>query len=97
LGRCNQEHKVAILTCILYLADVFCKPCEKITSDFSMVIQGSGGTGKTQSVICAVKEFVDFVCSKTNNDVWKKYVLLLGPSNIVVKARGWPKLISSIF
>ena len=88
LGRCNPEHKVAILTCVLYLADEFCEPCEKMASDFSMVIQGSGGTGKTQSVICAVKEFVDVVCSKTDNNIWKKCVLLLGPTNMVAKAMG---------
>lgn len=88
LGRCNPEHKVAILTCVLYLADAFCEPCDKMASDFSMVIQGSGGTGKTQSIICAVKEFVDFVCSKTDNNIWKKCVLLLGPTNMVAKAIG---------
>ena len=59
-----------------------------MASDFSMVIQGSGGTGKTQSVICAVKEFVDVVCSKTDNNIWKKCVLLLGPTNMVAKAMG---------
>ncbi len=68
LGRSNQEHKVAILTCVLYLADAFCDHDERTASDFSVVIQGSGGTGKTHSVICAVKEFVDFVCNKTEDN-----------------------------
>ena len=59
MPRCNVEHRVAIVECVLSLASSF---CNQQVPDFSMVIQGSGGTGKTKSVIMGVKEFVDQVC-----------------------------------
>jgi hypothetical protein len=55
LERDNTEHKVAILVCFLFLSPVF---CGQIADAFSMVIQGSGGTGKTMTVTSGVKHFV---------------------------------------
>ncbi len=80
LPKCNREHKGAVLICVLSLATSFCK---RATPDFSMVIQGSGGTGKTKSVIMAVKEFVDQVCARTGYEEWRKCLLILAPTNLV--------------
>jgi hypothetical protein len=78
--RCNAEHKVAIVECVLCLASSF---CNQQVPDFSMVIQGSGGTGKTKSVIMGVKEFVDQVCAETDCEQWRKCLLVLAPTNLV--------------
>ena len=48
-----------------------------------MMIQGSGGTGKTKSVIMTMKEFVDQVCAETESEYWKEYLLILAPTNLV--------------
>lgn len=80
LPKCNKEHKVAVLVCVLSLAESFCKQDEP---DFSMVVQGSGGTGKTKSVIMGVKEFVDQVCVGTGCEEWRKCLLVLAPTNLV--------------
>jgi len=52
LPNCNKEHKVAILVCVLSLAASFCK---QDVPDFSMVVQGSGGTGKSKTVRVRVR------------------------------------------
>jgi hypothetical protein len=80
LPKCNREHKVAVLICVLSLAASFCK---QDVPDFSMVVQGSGGTGKTKSVIMGVKEFVESVCVRTGYEEWRKCLLVLAPTNLV--------------
>jgi hypothetical protein len=80
LPKCNREHKVAVLICVLSLAASF---CGQESPGFSMVVQGSGGTGKTKSVIMGVKEFVDRVCVETGCEDWKKCLLVLAPTNLV--------------
>lgn len=80
LPKCNKDHKVAVLVCVLSLAESFCK---QDVPDFSMVVQGSGGTGKTKSVIMGVKEFVDQVCVRTKCEEWRKCLLVLAPTNLV--------------
>ncbi len=80
LPKCNREHKVAVFVCVLPLAASF---CGETAPDFSMVVQGSGGTGKTKSVIMAVKEFVELVCARTGCENWRKCLLVLAPTNLV--------------
>jgi hypothetical protein len=80
LPKCNKEHKVAVLICVLSLAANICK---QDVPDFSMVVQGSGGTGKTKSVIMGVKEFVESVCVRTGCDSLRKCLLVLAPTNLV--------------
>ncbi len=70
----------AILVCILSLASSF---CNQEALEFSMGIQGSGGTGMTKSVIMAVKEFVNQVYVETERESWRKYLLILAPTNLV--------------
>jgi hypothetical protein len=48
-----------------------------------MVVQGSGGTGKSKSVIMGVKEFVDQVCVRTGCKGWRNCLLVLAPTNLV--------------
>ncbi len=48
-----------------------------------MMIQRSGGTGKTKSVILGVKEFVEQVCAETGYEGWRRYLLVLAPTNLV--------------
>ena len=43
LPKCNREHKVAVLVCVLSLAASF---CGVESPKFSMVVQGSGGEGQ---------------------------------------------------
>jgi hypothetical protein len=53
-----------------------------------MVIQGSGGTGKTMTVISGVKQFVRVVCEVTGQERWMDYLLLLAPTNAVALSIG---------
>ncbi len=48
-----------------------------------MVVQGSGGTGKSKSVIKAVKEFVDQVYTGTGCEECRKCLLVMAPTNLV--------------
>ncbi len=57
-------------------------------SNFSIVIQGSGATGKAKSVIMAVKKFVEPVCVRTECEVWRKYLLILVPNLVAMDVGG---------
>ena len=72
------------MVCILHLAYVFSGIDTR--DDFSMVVQGSGGTGKTKSIIVAVKEFVQVVTNTTGVGRWDEYLLLVRPTNVVALA-----------
>ncbi len=87
LPRCNAEQKAAIMLCTLSLASSLCND-DKDVANFSAVIQGSGGTGKTQSVIMAVKEFLQRVCDETEDDIWNQWLLIIAPTNLVALAVG---------
>jgi hypothetical protein len=94
LAQANCEHKAAIMPCILYLADCFCNIS---STPFSLIVQGSGGTGKTMTVVKAVKEFVDLVCTRTGNKYWMEFLLLLAPTNLTALNMGGQTLDSGLF
>ncbi len=48
-----------------------------------MMIQGSGGTGKTKSIIMTMKEFVDLVCAEPESEYWRECLLILAPTNLM--------------
>lgn len=94
LLKSNTEHRVCIFTCVLHLAYAFCGVERE---EFSMVVQGSGGTGKTMSIIVAVKEFISVVTEVSGVAGWEKYFLLLGPTNVVALAIGGKTIDSGVF
>ena len=96
LPRCNAEQKAAIMLCTLSLASSLCND-DKDVANFSAVIQGSGGTGKTQSVIMAVKEFLQRVCDETEDDIWNQWLLIIAPTNLVALAVGGSTIDSGLF
>lgn len=91
----NPEHKGALLTAMLYLADVLMGSKLQPTP-FSLVVQGSGGTGKTMTVLHGVKNFLDLLCSKTEDDAFAKCLLVLAPTNLVAKAVGGKTIDSAL-
>jgi hypothetical protein len=95
LKRCNMEHLRAVLVCIVYLADVLVG--KRNVETFSMVVQGAGGTGKTASVIGAVKEFVEFVANVSGDDSIADCVMVLAPTNLAALAIGGQTLDKGIF
>ena len=85
----NDDHWTAILCCTLYLVDCFTSP-ESVAapSPFSLVIQGGGGTGKTQSVISGIRDFLEHAVACSKCELWKEALLLLAPTNIVAQSIG---------
>ncbi len=79
-GKVLPKCKLAILVCVQALASSFYK---QGVSNFSMIIQGSRGTGKTRSIIMAVKEIFDQVYIETERESWRKYLLNLAPTSLV--------------
>ena len=80
LRQCNLEHLAAISVCVLSLASSMSGAGR---DPVSLVIQGSGGTGKSKSVIAAVKDFVNFVCEQMHSESHQKQLLVAAPTNLV--------------
>ena len=97
LRKSNDEHKRAIFVCVLYLSNVICGGNGKEKEAFSMIIQGGGGTGKTSTVIGAVKEFLECVAKEIQDESVKEILMLLAPTNLVALAIGGCTLDSAIF
>lgn len=85
LSSCNGEQRAAVYLAVLSLASA-CSEGSDDAAAFSAVVQGSGGTGKTRSVIQAVREFVDQLCNSTHEESWRELVLVLAPTNQVALA-----------
>jgi hypothetical protein len=95
LKRCNAEHLRAVLVSIVYLADVLVG--KRNVETFSMVVQGAGGTGKTASIIGAVKEFVEYVANASGDDSIADCVMVLAPTNLAALAIRGQTLDKGIF
>jgi hypothetical protein len=95
LKRCNAEHLRAVLVCVVYLADVLVG--KRNVETFSMVVQGAGGTGKTASIIGAVKEFVEHVARVSGDESIADCVMVLAPTNLAALAVGGQTLDKGVF
>lgn len=95
LERCNLEHLQAVLVCVMYLADILVG--KQNVKPFSLVVQGAGGTGKTASIIGAVKEFVEYVAHESGDSSILDVVMVLAPTNLAALAIGGQTLDKGIF
>ena len=99
LSLSNDEHKMVIFTAVLHLCNWFRRADDDDSSNsaFSMVVQGAGGTGKSQTVIRAIRDFLDVCCERTDDEVWRDALLLAAPTNLVARAMGGKTLDKSVW
>ena len=72
-GEMGEMAMLGLLVCVLSLAGSLSGAGQ---APVSLVIQGSGGTGKTKIVINSVKDIVWFICSETENEMYRQGLFL---------------------